>query len=255
MEKLRYHVNEYRILKPNEDTLLKLSTLPSEAWQNFIEKGLSNANTPIACREAEPNDFGIFGGYKSPLIQYRSVITLPFLSGYKTLRDTTFSSTYTTKDILKLCRTNLEILRKIHEKGVCHGDITSSNIMINKEDDLEFIDFDSCIIDDYISDENTTIRKEKSKKEIFDQAIREDKEALLFLYITYLAKGNFIPTFRISYKDLNFTPTTKRLFQEIFGNKDLPRDYYYDGFIEHLISTNYEAPKVYSKNILSKYGF
>ena len=127
--------------------------------------------------------------------------------------------------------------------------------MINKEDDLEFIDFDSCIIDDYVSDENTTIRKEKSKKEIFDQAIREDKEALLFLYITYLAKGNFIPTFRISYKDLNFTPTAKKLFQEIFGNKDLPRDYYYDDFIEHLISTNYEAPKVYSKNILSKYGF
>lgn len=255
MKKLRYHGNEYRILQPNEETLLKLSTLPPEVWQNFIEKDLPNANTPIACRKTEPSDFDIFGGYKSPLMQYRSVITLPFLSGYQSLLDNTFPVASTTKDILKIFRNNLEILRQIHEKGVCHGDITSSNIMINKENNLEFIDFDSCIIDDYISDENTTIRKEKSKKEIFDQAIREDKEALLFLYITYLAKGNFIPTFHVSYKDLNFTPTAKRLFQEIFKNKDLPRDCYYDDFIEHLISTNYESPKVYSKNILSKYGF
>lgn len=253
MKKLRYHGLEYRILKPNADTLLKLSVLSPEAWQNFIEKDLSNVNTPIAYREAESNDFKIFGGYKSPSIQYRSVITLPFLSGYKTLTDTTFPSTYTTKDILKLCRTNLEILRRIHENGVCHGDITASNIMINKEGRLEFIDFDSCIIDDYISDENTTIGN--SVEEIFDQAVIADKEALLFTYIKYLAKGHFSSAIQVSYKELGLTPTAKRLLQESFGNEDLPRDYYYGDLIEHLISTNYEAPKVYSKNILSKYGF
>ena len=255
MEKLKYHGNEYRILKPNEDTLLKLSTLPPEAWQKFIEKGLNNANTPIAYRQATPDDFRIFGGYKNPLIQYNSVITLPYLSKYKTLLDTTFPSTYTTKDILTICKTNLEILKQIHQKGICHGDIIASNIMIDENNNIEFIDFDSCIIDDYISDENTTVKTRKSTKEIFHQATIEDKEAVLFLYLEYLATGNFTPTLSISYKSLDFTPTAKRLLQGVFGNKNTPIDYYYDDFIEYLISTNYESPKVYSKNILSKYGF
>ena len=255
MERLIYHGYEYRILRANDDTLLKLSTIPEESWQRFVEKDLPNANTPLSFRNVNANDTEMFGKCQNPFVKYRTVITLPFLPKYKTLSDTIFPSTYTTKDILRICRNNLQILKQIHEKDVCHCDIIPSNIMINKTDEIEFIDFDACIIDDYISEENIIGRIGEDKKQIFAEAVMEDKEALFSLYLNYLANGTFSDNPTIDYKKLCFNQATKRIFQNTLAKDSIPRDYYYDDLIEHLASTGYESPIVYSKNITSKYGF
>ena len=42
----------------------------------------------------------------------------------------------------------------MHEKNIYHGDLYSKNIMINNDLDISFIDFDSAIIDNIVSEEN-----------------------------------------------------------------------------------------------------
>lgn len=253
MEKLIYHGYEYRILKQDENTLLKLSTPPPEIWEKFVEKNLSHVNNPIQYRKAMPNDLELFNCQNSR-VAYKSVITLPYLTGYKALYDTTFPNTYTTKDILEICKKNLLILQEIHKKNVCHGDLCSVNIMINEKDDIQFIDFDALLIDDYLSPENTTFSNERG--DLFQPAITADKEAIFSLYISYLAYGNFKFSFRrFNYDELNFTKPYQKAVEEVYKNGETPIDYYYIDFIDYLISTNYESPKIYSKNIISKYGF
>lgn len=253
MKKLIYHGLEYRILKQDENTLLKLSTPPPEVWEKFVEKNISHVNNPIQYRSSEPNDLELFD-CKGRKKRYRSVITLPFLTGYKTLYDTIFPDTYTTKDILKICKNNLLILQEIHQKHVCHGDLYSVNIMINEEDDLQFIDFDALLIDDYLSPENTTFPNEKG--DYFYPAVTADKEALFSLYISYLTYGNFkFLSDHLNYDALGFNKQYQEAIEEVYKNGETPIDYYYIDFIDYLISTNYESPKIYSKNIISKYGF
>jgi Kae1-associated kinase Bud32 len=41
----------------------------------------------------------------------------------------------------KLCRTAGEKIKKLHDAGIIHGDLTTSNILVSEKDELVFVDF------------------------------------------------------------------------------------------------------------------
>lgn len=256
MKKLKYDGFEYsNLLHKNEKELLKISALPAEVWKTFCDKNLKFANSPIEYRNLTEEEIEKCNKTLSCIRTYRSVITLPYLKDYKTLYDTVFDGTFTTKDILQLLKKNMNILKDIHKNEVTHGDIHTSNIMINQNHDIEFIDFDSGTVNKYISEENHFIFDffEHTTKEQIKATLCDDKISLLVIYLSYLSRGHFKKD-QVLTDDLSFDKTHRKALQDIMKEKDTNDNYYYLDFIDSLISTDYQSPIVYSKNIRHKYG-
>lgn len=244
-----------RLYYKDEKSLTKVSVIPEEIWTKFCEKKLEHVNSPIEYRNITEEDRKIYSidkGYT--LYEKKSIITLPYLNGYKTLYQTKFEDSYTTEDILLLLKKNLEILKNIHQKGISHSDIQPHNIMINQNKDIEFIDFDSLIIDDYISDENVFFEEDDKLEEKIKRTKIMDKVELFDLYFSYLARGNFKNSGKFKISDLELDGIHKQAIYDFHHDKNTPEDYYYFDFIDDLISEEYQAPVVYAKNLFHKYS-
>lgn len=80
-----------------------------------------------------------------------------------------------TKEVLCLYKKMANLLKQMHNNGIIHSDINATNIMINEDLDIKFIDFDASIIDNYISRENIYSDENLSKNEIISNSIIDDK--------------------------------------------------------------------------------
>lgn len=263
MKKLIYDGIEYdNIYCLKGDNLLKLSVLPREVWESFCDKNLKFVNNPIEYREITSEDIGKYNINVGVFVPRLSAITLPFLNGYKTLGETVFEDTFTTKEILQLLKKNMNILKYIHQNGVSHGDIHSDNIMINEKYDIEFIDFEAGTFDEYISAENTFYDDYISNQKKIQKTIHQDKIDLLISYFSYLAFGNFRDTVEfltVSLKSnnslqqfLNLDKYHSQYLYDFINEEDGTKDYYYIDFIDDLISEDYQSPVIYSKNMHNK---
>lgn len=263
MEKVVYDGLTYdRLYRQSKNTLLKVSSLPSEVWESFCNKNLDHVNTPISYDRLTKEKIIEYNILLSGFQSFNSIIMLPYLKGYNTLYNTTFNNDFTTKDILLLLKKNMTILKDIHQDNVTHGDIHSSNIMINEDHDLEFIDFDSGTVDSYVSEDNAFFyEQEYTSEEKIKKTRDEDKLDLLLMYLSYLGFGNFKKEqkFSINIYDmiddaLCFDKVHKQGLYDIINDKNTTNDYYYLDFIDSLISTDYQSPIVYCKNLIHEYS-
>lgn len=238
----------YNLYQKDQDSLLKISILPVEIWESFCNKKLKFVNSPIEYHKITTQEKRLYNINQNA--KKRSIVTLPYLHDYQTLCDTVFENTFTTKDILQLLKKNMNILKHIHQKNVTHGDIHEGNIMINKNHNIEFIDWDSGTFDEYISEENTFFDDELSVKEKIQKTIHQDKIDLLLLYFSYLNFGSFTHYFDGSY--LNLSTQHNHALNTFLKEKTTPTDYYYLDFIDDLINENYQAPIIKIKNSLHK---
>ena len=192
MKKLIYNDLEYpNLLHKNSNSLIKISTLPAKVWKNFCNKNLKYVNRPIRYHAITKQDKKTYNIQQSQFSHKRSIVILPYLQGYQPLFNTTFKNNFTTKEILQLLKKNINILKNIHQNGVTHCDLHTSNIMINKCHDIELIDWDSGTFDDYISEENTYFDDKISTEDIIKKTIQQDKFDLLLMYFSYLRYGDF----------------------------------------------------------------
>ena len=256
MKNVTYNDITYdRLYYRDDKSLTKVSVIPEQIWKKFCDKKLQHVNNPTEYHNITKTDrkiYSIDNGYT--LYEKKSIITLPYLNDYKTLYQTKFEDIYTTKDILLLLKKNLEILKNIHQKGISHSDIQAHNIMINQNKDIEFIDFDSLIIDNYISDENVFLEDGDKLEEKIRKTKVMDKVDLFDLYFSYLATGNFKNNGEFKISDLQLKGIYRQAIYDFHNDKNMSEDYYYFDFIDGLISEEYQAPVVYAKNLFNKYS-
>ena len=237
-----------RLYQKNENELLKISALPAEIWKQFCSKNLKHVNNPTNYRiltEAEKQKYQVTKIYKS-------IITLPYLKEYQTLYDTVFEPEFTTTEILTLLRENLLILKNIHDHDIYHGDIHPGNIMINKKHELQFIDFDSAIVGECVSPENSLYDDDMTIEEQKAQIRLEDKLDVLTNYFSYLSYGDFTNQQNISITGLSLDRTHRKALKDILEQTNVEENYYYIDFIESLIKEGYQSPIVYTRNTTFK---
>lgn len=237
--------NYDRVFKSN-GVIKKISVMTQEESERLKRKELDFINCPIAWRALTKEEQQ---KYSNGWTKYNSLITLPFLYGYKDLDIEDFTKDLTTKQILQLCKRNLQLLKKMHESGLIHADINETNIMINSNLDIRFIDFEASIIDEIILPENTYFEEDISFNEKRVISMFEDKKELLRMYIAYLAKGKFsLYDSSISDATLGMMPYQKRELRSIRLCEKIDEDYYFIDFIDDLIETKYESPVLVKRN-------
>lgn len=240
-----------RIFRYDNNSIFKISSLSLDACKSLQEKNLSFVNTPIGYRTLTDDEDILYN--KDEYANYQSVIILPFLTEYKTLYEQKFTEQFDTTDLLKLLRKNLELLSKLHKNDIYHGDIFSENIMINRNLDINFIDLDAAIIDDFISVENeyfsTKIDIEQAK---YETKI-SDKLNLLDTYFTSLYCGRFMDFNYYCIRDMSLLEENEKAMIEFRRGENISDDYYFLDFIDDLLEQGYEAPAICAKKILKKY--
>ncbi len=170
-----------------------------------------------------------------------------------------YESLYNDREILSFFRQLLLIERNLHQAGVVSGDITYSNILIDANLDIHFIDFNYAFVDDLVGsiarvpkDEvpfavNTDLILMESMYSLKDQFQYYDKASLINMILYALSSGTFpadrlLPTFS-SYERLDLKPSQKQAF-EVFlsGKKRIAEDEYLLDVFDDLIAEDYPLP-------------
>lgn len=235
MENIIYDNYEYKnIFKVSNNMLLKYSVQYEQSWQYLQKKNFNFINNPIKIINLE-NDSNN---------QYNSKIYLPYLNDYKTIYDNIYTKKLNTEEILKLLKRMLLCIKKMHNNKIIHGDITSKNIMINKNLEIVFIDFCQSIINDVVSLENVYLNDnlDDCKK----LTIIDDKLDLFETFIYYLLEDKFPDGIIYDY-NLKKSLFPQRIYEEIkayhYGETVPGEDYYFIDIIDDLIDMGYEKSK------------
>ena len=231
MENIINNNEIYRRLNRYEDVIIKYSPQSIQSWEKLINYNLSFINTPINCTQLSTLEKEIY-------FNCETKITLPYLNKYYTLYKLPFVKQYSKTEILILIKEMLQCVKVMHTKNIYHGDIHSKNIMINEKLNIAFIDFDSSIIDNIISEENTFYLDDISTEEIIKKTAIDDKKSLFMLLCYYLVNNNFNTD--ISYNvNINNLLLPHYLLSEIKSyteDREPNYNYYYIDIIDELIS-------------------
>lgn len=206
--------------------LIKYSSKPISFWEDLQKKELPAANLPI--KYDFPNDFE-----RKDHPNCQTKLYLPYLKNFQTLKEETVTKNFKTKDLLLLAKQNLELLKKLHNQGVTHGDLVSTNLMINDKKELYFIDFD----------EATISGKDFSKRK------KEDKLRLLLLYLNYLRFGRFTDNHWLHPNSFILPENIKKqLIPYYFEGKNPKKEDYFEELMDEMIDQEYEAPKLKNRH-------
>lgn len=228
-----------RIFIKDKNTLVKYSKVRKCAWEKLQTKDINFINTPIKIEYLTKEE-------KQKYPNYKSKINLPILKGYDTLLTSQYTKNMDTENILLLYKKNVELLKIVHSNNIVHGDLFCRNIMINKELDINFIDFDQSIIDNYISEENVYFDYDTSLSEKKRYTIVDDKVDLFSLYLSYLVVGAFDKYIN---RSISLSPLcinyklVKEIRSYLDGDKEPSKDYYFTDIVDDLLKKGYEAPK------------
>lgn len=237
MDNLEYRNHTYKnIFKYSDDILIKYSSLDYNLWNELNKKHLSYINNPIKVEEVTKEE--------KKLYRCNSKVYLPFLKDYKTFYYETFTKNLSTKEILMLMKKNLLILKTMHSNNVIHTDIHSDNLMINKDLNIKFIDFDYAIINNEpipLEDEFLSKREYMIKRAVKRNL---DKVDILDMYMYYLVNGDFRKDIT-SFTNIESLKLQKYIKEEIntyISLKRKPnRNYYFIDIINELISSGFES--------------
>ena len=231
MQNIVYNGNTYkRIFIKDENTLIKISSLDVKDWKYLKEKSLVFLNTPTKIARLNPKE-------KKYFPTANSKIALPYLNSYQTLYN--FQNKLDLKQVLLLFRRILNLTKEMHQNNIIHSDLYASNIMVNNNLDISFIDFDQSIINNHVSCENIyyeeDIALEKKKK----LAMIDDKLDVLAILLYYLIYGNYQKdiNFNLDVKDLVLPNILQReLVSYLDRKQEIKRDYYFEDIINELAS-------------------
>ncbi|MEG2351138.1 MAG: hypothetical protein RSA10_03055 [Bacilli bacterium] len=249
------HANdtEYsRLFIINQDSLLKFNPNNCLFWEKLCLKKLDHANLPTEILELTKNEKEIYKLCNSKVV-------VPFLKGSVSLSEENFTRGYNSVNILNILKETLLILESYHKNGVFHGDIIPENIMINKDIDLNFIDFEAAIVDDVVPEFNTYYYDDITLDKKIDLNKYEDKMNVLTMFLNYLRFGKF--TWNASemkyYKNIIWSiglpkDVNEELVSYVTDNRNLPRDYYFHDIIDYLVGQNYESPMIRIKNMTER---
>ena len=234
------------IFRYNNELLLKYSSKSIEAWEHLMQKNMNYANLPV-------DIFNLTNSERKMFPNAKSKVLLPFYDEYQTFCDEKFTCNFKTKDILKLYLRHTEILKDMHSKEVYFYDLHTNNIMLDKNLDIKFIDYDLCLVDDIVDDDLKSLFNHSDSTADIKNKIREnDKRLLLKIYLNYLYIGSFkpikslkLPILSLGLDDYSLDNILKYLNQ----NNDIEQSYYLENIIDHLKKIEYEAPRL----ILRKY--
>ena len=229
----------YRIFIHPSEKLIKYSSVEIEAWKLLQSKNLSFINTPTTVFTLDKEEKEIYP-------YCNSKIYLPILTDFDTLVDSQNTKSLDTKSILFLYKKCILLLKEMHNSGIIHSDINATNIMINKEFNIKFIDFDASIIDNFISRENIYVDDGLSTKSIINNSIVDDKVELLFTFLLCLENGHFIFS-EDRFIDFSILKLNNSMVNELksylLGKVKPVNNYYFEDIIDDLLKMGYEAPK------------
>lgn len=234
------------IYRYNDELLLKYSIKSLESWERLMKKNMHYANLPVGVFELTDDEKKMFPNSKTKVL-------LPFYGEYQTFYDEEFTKDLKTTEILKLYLKHTEILKDMHSKGVYFYDLHTNNIMLDKNFDIKFIDYDLCLVDDIVDEDLKSLFNHKSSIIDIKNKIREnDKRLLLKIYLNYLYMGSFKPIKSLKLPILSLgldDYSLDNILKYLNVNNSIEQSYYLENVIEHLLDIKYEAPKL----ILRKY--
>lgn len=244
MEKFIAHNTNYiRIIKKDDNTLIKYSPVSKYAWERIKEKNLKSLNTPIKIenlsKEERQNHWDL-----------QTKIELPYLKHHETLEYNQSLRGLTTKQLLLLIKEIIEKIKQMHKAEIYHTDLHSGNIMIDKKD-IKIIDLDAVLVSNYISPENIHEEDDISFEEKIRLSKKDDKISILNLLLYYLKNGTFKDQMNdfIDIQSLDFPKNIKKeILAYQLDRADINSDYYYEDIIEELIKKGYESPKLRTRS-------
>lgn len=245
MQNLKIHETTYsKIFTLDDGTLVKYSLVKKSAWETLKAKNISFVNNPTKILSLTSEE-------KKKYPFCKSKIFLPFLTEYKTLHSEKVTKKFNTEEIIQLIEKIIILIKYLHTNNICHGDIHSENIMINKSLNINFIDLEAMIIDNYISPENTYYDDEETFENKKKLTIIDDKLSLLSLLLYYLSNGTFHNQMYdyIELEDLNFPKSIKQELSSYQLKAQEPKsNYYFEDILTELLKKGYEAPKLLERN-------
>ena len=231
MQNIIYNGSTYkRIFIKDENTLIKISSLDVKDWKYLKEKSLVFLNTPTKIAGLNPKEKKFFPTANSK-------IALPYLNSYQTLYN--FQNKLDLKQVLLLFRKILNLTKEMHQNNIIHSDLYASNIMVNNNLDISFIDFDQSIINNKVSIDNVYYEDCISLKEKKKLAMIDDKLDVLAILVYYLIYGNYQKdiNFNLDVKDLVLPNILQReLVSYLDRKQEIKRDYYFEDIIDELVS-------------------
>lgn len=240
---IAHDTNYIRIIKKDDNTLIKYSPVSKYAWERIKEKNLKSLNTPIKIetlsKEERQNHWDL-----------QTKIELPYLKHHETLEYNQSLRGLTTKQLLLLIKEIIEKIKQMHKAEIYHTDLHSGNIMIDKKD-IKIIDLDAVLVSNYISPENIHEEDDISFEEKIRLSKKDDKISILNLLLYYLKKGTFKDQMNdfIDIQSLDFPKNIKKeILAYQLDRADINPDYYYEDIIEELIKKGYESPKLRTRS-------
>lgn len=240
---IAHDTNYIRIIKKDDNTLIKYSPVSKDGWEKIKEKNLKSLNTPIKIetlsQEERQNHWDL-----------QTKIELPYLKHHETLEYNQSLRNLTTKQLLLLMKEIIEKVKQMHKAEIYHTDLHSGNIMIDKKD-IKIIDLDAVLVSNYISPENIHEEDDISFEEKIKLSKEDDKISILNLLLYYLKKGTFQNQMNdfIDIQSLDFPKNIKKeIIAYQLGRADIDQDYYYEDIIEELIKKGYESPKLRTRS-------
>lgn len=173
-----------RLYRLDDGHLLKYSPLTCDCLYHLTKRSFPYALFPESFEALTDKE-------KQKYSYCNSKVIIPYLKDYKTFYDCNFVSKKSNAEILLLFKHVLLNLKEMNDANIIHGDVHAKNLMINHDFDVKFIDFSDCIVDDFISSDNTYYRDSMSLSQKKDKNIIDDKLAVLKILIQYLMVGNF----------------------------------------------------------------
>ncbi len=244
MKNLKLHGETYtRLYQKDENHLMKYSRIPQEVWKSVVAKNISFINCPTKILPLTKEE--------KQIDNYRACkIILPLLKNYETLCYANFINNLNTEELLNLITKIITLVKKLHKKDIYHGDIYSENIMINQNNDLQFIDLEAMVTGTYVSEENTYSEDNLSLEKKKELTMRDDKLSILSLLLYYLSLGTFKDQMN-DYIELRNLALPKPIEKEISSYQlklQTPSTkYYFEDIIEDLLKQGYESPKIYNR--------
>lgn len=240
---IAHDTNYIRIIKKDDNTLIKYSPVSKDGWEKIKEKNLKSLNTPIKIetlsQEERQNHWDL-----------QTKIELPYLKHHETLEYNQSLRNLTTKQLLLPMKEIIEKVKQMHKAEIYHTDLHSGNIMIDKKD-IKIIDLDAVLVSNYISPENIHEEDDISFEEKIKLSKEDDKISILNLLLYYLKKGTFQNQMNdfIDIQSLDFPKNIKKeIIAYQLGRADIDQDYYYEDIIEELIKKGYESPNLITRS-------
>ena len=178
-------------------------------------------------------------------------ILIPLLKNYSQLGDSNVFKSLDTLQLLLLLKKQMACLRRIHSRGVCHGDITGANILLNSNMEYQFIDFDQGVVNDNVSKWNVYVNDFSNLDDIIMATMSMDKLDLLSIFLKRFLGINIYD--ELSERNLKCLLLPRDINDTILNYMStgfVSVDYYFDDIIDFLISDNYESPFMMVKKMV-----